>query len=245
MAPDDLKNWSKVILNDMACDEISCPTFVALVRTCKRVYAEACKVRAHQIKNRELDPEQPRGNSSQWLKRASVKAMDAIKHPEILGIGHSMVPGPLTGASNHWSAWQPSSRPSSSWDPHVLVESKGYGKGKSYGKDKRAYVVPIACHQGVSDKLKYLKQLLSKRFPNNKNYFAGLIYLGNDLNDFSVMDCAGFAVAPSDAHSKIIEIADIVYKERGGHGFIRAFIEDLLDIKKLSKEHIYELISYR
>jgi 3-deoxy-D-manno-octulosonate 8-phosphate phosphatase (KDO 8-P phosphatase) len=118
-------------------------------------------------------------------------------------------------------------------------------KEKNKVVSQRAKKLKIACHQGVSDKLKYLKQLLSKRFPNNKNYFAGLIYLGNDLNDFSVMDCAGFAVAPSDAHSKIIEIADIVYKERGGHGFIRAFIEDLLDIKKLSKEHIYELISYR
>lgn len=118
-------------------------------------------------------------------------------------------------------------------------------KEKNKVVSQRAKKLKIACHQGVSDKLKYLNQLLSKRFPNNKNYFAGLIYLGNDLNDFSVMDCAGFAVAPSDAHSKIIEIADIVYKERGGDGFVRAFIEDLLGIKKLSKERIYELISYR
>ena len=56
MAPDDLKHWSKVILNDMKCDERSCQACVALVRQGKRGYAEACKVLAHLIKGNDLDP---------------------------------------------------------------------------------------------------------------------------------------------------------------------------------------------
>ena len=57
---------------------------MALVRKQgKRGYAEACKVLAHLIKDKDLDPEKPRSNSSQWLKRASDEGMDAIEHPEI------------------------------------------------------------------------------------------------------------------------------------------------------------------
>ena len=83
MAPDDLKTWSKVILNDMECEERSCQAFVALARKGKRGYAEACRVLAHLIKDKDLDPEKPRSSSSQWLKRASEEAMDALEHPEI------------------------------------------------------------------------------------------------------------------------------------------------------------------
>ena len=78
MAPDDLKTWSNVILNDTECDERSCQEFVALVSKGKRGYAEACRVLAHPIKDKYLDPGQPRICLSQWLKRASAEAMYAI-----------------------------------------------------------------------------------------------------------------------------------------------------------------------
>ena len=85
----------KVNLKDMECDERSRPAFVALVTKGKRGYAEACRVLAHLIKDKGLDPEKPRSSSSQWLKRASEEAMDAIEHPEILEFGPSVVPGPF------------------------------------------------------------------------------------------------------------------------------------------------------
>ena len=72
-----------VILKDMECDERYCQACVALVRKSNRCYAEACRVLAHLIKDKDLDPVKPRSSSSQWLKRASEEAMDAIEHPEI------------------------------------------------------------------------------------------------------------------------------------------------------------------
>ena len=41
------------------------------------------KVLAHLVKDKDLDTEKPKSNSSQWLKRASEEATDAIEHPEI------------------------------------------------------------------------------------------------------------------------------------------------------------------
>ena len=51
------------------------------------------QVLAHLIKYTDLDHEKPRSNSSQWLKRASEEAMDAIGHPEVWEFGPSMDPG--------------------------------------------------------------------------------------------------------------------------------------------------------
>ena len=65
---------------------------MALVRKGKRGYAEACRVLADLINDKELDLEKPRISSSQCLKRASEEAMYAIEHPEIWEFGPSMVP---------------------------------------------------------------------------------------------------------------------------------------------------------
>jgi len=46
------------------------------------------------------------------------------------------------------------------------------------------------------------------------------LYVGNDLNDLEVMKIVGLPVAPADAHAKILEIALIITKARGGHGVI-------------------------
>jgi 3-deoxy-D-manno-octulosonate 8-phosphate phosphatase KdsC-like HAD superfamily phosphatase len=84
---------------------------------------------------------------------------------------------------------------------------------------------------------------LTQRFPNDRDPFNGVIYLGNDLNDLPIMRHVGFAVAPSDAHPLVQEIAHLVLEPRGGEGFVRSFIEHLLDIKQLTLEEIDEIIS--
>lgn len=42
------------------------------------------------------------------------------------------------------------------------------------------------------------------------------------------MHIAGFSVAPSDAHPVILKQADMVLIQRGGEGFVRAFLESLI-----------------
>ncbi|QQR81409.1 MAG: HAD hydrolase family protein [Deltaproteobacteria bacterium] len=107
----------------------------------------------------------------------------------------------------------------------------------------RARKLKLKCYHSVGDKLAFMQGYLKKRFPLNLESWKGLVYLGNDLNDLLLMRYAGYAVAPADAHPKIAELAHLVLKQKGGEGFVRAFIERLLGINKLSKEKIDELIS--
>ena len=110
---------------------------------------------------------------------------------------------------------------------------------------ERARKLKLDCHYGIGDKLTFMREYLATRLPSNLDSFAGLVYLGNDLNDLPLMRHAGYAVAPADAHPRVQEIAHLVLEERGGDGFVRAFIERLLDINQLTEEEIGELISDR
>ena len=108
----------------------------------------------------------------------------------------------------------------------------------------RARKLRIDCHHGIADKLTFMRDHLARRFPSGSAPFAGLVYLGNDLNDLPLMRQAGFGVAPADAHPLVRAAADLVLEQRGGEGFVRAFIERLLDINHMSPEELDELVSH-
>jgi len=103
----------------------------------------------------------------------------------------------------------------------------------------RAKKHKIDCYQGVNDKLSFIKKYILKKSSKDLISEDGIIYLGNDLNDYSSMKACGFSVAPCDAHPEIIKIADIVIKKKGGDGFIRSFVEDFFKENNIS---IYDLI---
>ncbi len=107
----------------------------------------------------------------------------------------------------------------------------------------RANKLKIDCKFGVKDKLEYLIEYFSDNPGGVESAFRGLAYLGNDVNDIPVMRRAGFPVAPSDAHVMVREVAVRVYPQKGGEGFVRAFIEDLLGIDRMRKEELDEFIS--
>lgn len=107
----------------------------------------------------------------------------------------------------------------------------------------RARKLKLDCHHGVGNKLAFMKEYLKKRFPLVPDSFSGLIYVGNDLNDLPLMQYAGYSVAPIDAHPRVQEMAHLVLEQRGGEGFVRAFIERLLGINQLSKDEVNELVS--
>ena len=106
----------------------------------------------------------------------------------------------------------------------------------------RARKLGLQAYCAVSDKLGFLKQYLSNR-PGATNGFDGLVYLGNDINDLPVMRVAGLAVAPSDAHPLVLEVAHVVLSKKGGRGFVREFIEKLIGLDQLPKDKIDELVS--
>ena len=107
----------------------------------------------------------------------------------------------------------------------------------------RARKLQLNCHSGIGDKLTFMREYLAERFPSRSDALTGLVYVGNDLNDLPLMRHAGFTVAPADAHPRVREVAHLVLEERGGEGFVRAFIERLLGINQLSAREIDELIS--
>ena len=109
--------------------------------------------------------------------------------------------------------------------------------------EKRAAKLRLTCHHGVHDKLAFVQERLDTRFPHSADPYAGVVFLGNDLNDLPLLRRAGWAVVPVDAHPLVKVTADVVLSERGGDSFVRGFVERMLDIDQLSENEINELIS--
>jgi N-acylneuraminate cytidylyltransferase len=109
----------------------------------------------------------------------------------------------------------------------------------------RARKLQLVCHFDVKDKLQFFTDYLAQHRPDDPAPFAGAIFLGNDLNDLPLMRRVGYAVAPSDAHALVRDIAHCVLPQRGGEGFVRAFLEQLLRIDQFSPEALDALLSGR
>ena len=107
--------------------------------------------------------------------------------------------------------------------------------------EARARKLKLACHAGCDDKLEFV----TRRLNDARRAFEGLLYVGNDINDLAVMERAGFSVAPADAHERVRRIASAVLPQAGGQGFVRAFVERLLDIERMTTEELHELVHHR
>ena len=62
-------------------------------------------------------------------------------------------------------------------------------------------------------------------------------YIGDDLNDYQVMQSVGFKACPEDAAEEIKQICDYVAKRTGGHGAVRECLEFLLRKKGVWNEY--------
>jgi YrbI family 3-deoxy-D-manno-octulosonate 8-phosphate phosphatase len=100
----------------------------------------------------------------------------------------------------------------------------------------RAKKLKLPCAQAVGDKLEYVLAYWARERPSDADPFRGLLYAGNDVNDLDVMRRAGFSVAPADADARVRAVASAVLPQTGGHGFVRALVERLLGVDRLSKE---------
>ena len=102
----------------------------------------------------------------------------------------------------------------------------------------RAKKLKIDCEQSVINKGDFVQSYLNKKCLNS----TGLLYVGNDLNDLEIMSVGGWFVAPVDSHPKILESADVIFPQKGGQGFVRAFIEDLINVNKMETKEILNLL---
>ncbi len=90
----------------------------------------------------------------------------------------------------------------------------------------RANKLKIPVLQGIDDKVESIKQLAEQKKFNLQNIF----YVGNDLNDYKVMQLCGHTACPKDSHEKIKQISDVILKTHGGKGVVREVLEDVLGL---------------
>lgn len=89
---------------------------------------------------------------------------------------------------------------------------------------QRCNKLQIECISGVNDKLTALKNVVKKK----NMTLEEVAFIGNDVNDIECIQESGIGVAVSDSAKKVLQIADIVTKNKGGNGAVREFIEMLL-----------------
>lgn len=88
---------------------------------------------------------------------------------------------------------------------------------------KRAEKLGISVIQGSSNKKEALEQ-----YCNDHNILLeSVLYVGNDINDFEVMQIVGVRVCPLDAVACIKEISDYVLNTKGGNGVIRELYDKI------------------
>ena len=91
---------------------------------------------------------------------------------------------------------------------------------------KRAEKLNIHAINGVNNKLEVLMNYLSK---HKDIALDDVAFIGNELNDFDVMQKVGIKISPSDAAKEILELADYITSARGGEGVIREIFGKLVE----------------
>ncbi len=100
--------------------------------------------------------------------------------------------------------------------------------------ERRAVELGISLlFQGREDKRAVLGELLTVLgIPA-----SAVAYMGDDLPDLPALHLAGLAACPSDAVETIIEAADWVAPQPGGHGAVRALCDFILQAQGYEPHH--------
>lgn len=81
------------------------------------------------------------------------------------------------------------------------------------------------------------QEIVAHWLAEKKLDWAQVAYIGDDLNDWEVMQQVGLPVCPADACRQIKAVAKLVLQSKGGEGCVREFIEDIMGIE-LEKYHV-------
>lgn len=93
---------------------------------------------------------------------------------------------------------------------------------------KRAEKLKIReLHLGIKNKEPVLDQILQDL--NIQAHEVG--YIGDDVNDISIMRRCGLTASPSDGLFQVKELVDYICKNPGGHGAFREFAELIIFAK--------------
>ena len=93
----------------------------------------------------------------------------------------------------------------------------------------RAHKLKVPVMQGVKSKIDSLKSLCSEHNYNSNN----ILFVGNDLNDYRVIEFCGFSACPADSHDSIKNISTFVCSSKGGEGIVRELLEVVFNLNLL------------
>jgi 3-deoxy-D-manno-octulosonate 8-phosphate phosphatase (KDO 8-P phosphatase) len=100
--------------------------------------------------------------------------------------------------------------------------------GKESGAEKRLEYLGIQhIFMGVSNKKKCLEDYIKEL----KLQPESILYMGDDIPDFEVMEVAGIRTCPADAVTEIKNLAQYISPYKGGNGCVRDVIEKTLKLK--------------
>ena len=100
-------------------------------------------------------------------------------------------------------------------------------KENSEASKKRAKKLKTKIYFGVQNKEKKLKDICKIRKINNES----VAYIGDDVNDISIMKLVGLSASPNDGISEVKRIADYTCSKNGGCGAFREFADMILKEK--------------
>src|ERR1700758_4487345 len=77
------------------------------------------------------------------------------------------------------------------------------------------------------DKLSCYKDFINEHNIEDKN----ILYMGDDLPDYEVMQRVGVAVCPNDAATEIKDLSIYISDKKGGDGCVRDIIEQVMRVR--------------
>ena len=81
---------------------------------------------------------------------------------------------------------------------------------------ERCKKLNVSCIHGVENKLTEVKEIL-----RSKNLsISEVLFVGNDLNDFELVNYIPLSFCPLDSHTDIIKSSSYMLNRRGGHGVV-------------------------
>ena len=96
--------------------------------------------------------------------------------------------------------------------------------------DHRAEALGIKIvKKGIANKLKIVKEIQDDLNIKKEE----TIFLGDDINDLTVLPNISLFIVPSDAHIGCKRNASYISKSKGGQGFIREIVDNLLISKNV------------
>jgi 3-deoxy-D-manno-octulosonate 8-phosphate phosphatase (KDO 8-P phosphatase) len=100
--------------------------------------------------------------------------------------------------------------------------------GTDEGVRKRLHTLGVQdVFLGAHDKISFLNDYCAKNNLDLKN----ILYMGDDIPDYSVLKKVGLATCPQDAVMEVKEISKYISHKKGGKGCVRDVIEQVLKVQ--------------